>query len=108
MTENEAIEFMKRYLDVECYTDKCVNAHIIAINALEEIQQYRAIGTVEECRAAIALRDYPTAYDPDKVVEQLKKRSEEYNSGVRLHGKPEEMLTDEAIEIVKGGGVDGN
>lgn len=49
----------------------------------------------------------PTAYDPDKVVEQLEERSEEYNSGVRLHGKPEEMLTDEAIEIVKGGGVDG-
>jgi len=39
-------------------------------------------------------------------VEQLKKRSEEYNSGVRLHGKPEEMITTEAIEIVKGGGVD--
>lgn len=48
----------------------------------------------------------PTAYDQDKVVEQLKKRSEEYNSGVRLHGKPEEMITTEAIEIVKGGGVD--
>lgn len=48
-----------------------------------------------------------TAYDVDAVVEQLKERSEEYNSGVRLHGKPEEMLTDEAIEIVKGGGVDG-
>ena len=52
MTENEAIEFMKRYLDAECYTDKCVNAHIIAIKALEEVQQYRAIGTPEECRAA--------------------------------------------------------
>lgn len=51
MTENETIEFMKRYLDAECYTDKCVNAHIIAINALEEVQKYRAIGTVEECRA---------------------------------------------------------
>ena len=49
----------------------------------------------------------PTAYDQDKVVEQLEARSKEYNSGVRLHGKPEEMLTDEAIEIVKGGGVDG-
>ena len=48
-----------------------------------------------------------TAYDVDAVVEQLEERSEEYNSGVRLHGKPEEMLTDEAIEIVKGGGVDG-
>lgn len=49
-----------------------------------------------------------TAYDVDVVVEQLEERSEEYNSGVRLHGKPEEMLTDEAIEIVKGGGVDAN
>lgn len=47
----------------------------------------------------------PTAYDTDKVVEQLEDRSEEYNSGVRLHGKPEEMLTDDAIEIVKSGGV---
>ena len=49
-----------------------------------------------------------TAYDVDAVVEQLEERSEEYNSGVRLHGKPEEMLADEAIEIVKGGGVDAN
>ena len=54
------------------------------------------------------IEEQPTAYDVDKVVEQLKDRSEEYNSGVRLHGKPEEMLTDDAIEIVKGGGVDGN
>ena len=46
----------------------------------------------------------PTAFDVDKVVEQLEERSKEYNSGVRLHGKPEEMLTDEAIEIVKRGG----
>lgn len=53
MTENEAIEFMKRYLDAECYTDKCVNAHIIAIKALKEVQQYRAIGTVKECREAV-------------------------------------------------------
>lgn len=48
----------------------------------------------------------PTAYDLDKVVKQLEDRSEKYNSGVRLHGKPEEMLTDDAIEIVKGGGAD--
>ena len=53
------------------------------------------------------VQQIPTAYDVDAVVEQLEERSEEYNSGVRLHGKPEEMLTDEAIEIVKGGGVDG-
>lgn len=59
-------------------------------------------------RIASVIDKQPTAYDPDKVVKQLEERSKEYNSGVRLHGKPEEMLTDDAIEIVKGGGVDGN
>lgn len=51
------------------------------------------------------VREMQTSYDIDKVVEELKQRSKEYNSGVRLHGKPEEMLTDDAIEIVKQGGV---
>lgn len=50
----------------------------------------------------------PIAYDTDKVIAQLEERSKEYNSGVRLHGKPEEMLTDEAIYIVKHGGVSTN
>ena len=37
----------------------------------------------------------------EKIIENLEERSKEYNSGVRLHGKPEEMLTCDAIEIVK-------
>ena len=54
------------------------------------------------------VKSVPTAYDVDAVVDKLKQRSKEYNSGVRLHGKPEEMITTEAIEIVNsgGGGVD--
>jgi hypothetical protein len=47
-----------------------------------------------------ALRDYPTAYDPDKVVEQL----EEYREEMEQFGCGG-MLTD-MIEIVKGGGAD--
>lgn len=35
-----------------------------------------------------------------ELISRLEERSKEYNSGVRLHGKPEEMLTHEAIEIV--------
>lgn len=66
---------------------------------LESMKDYDAVKDV--------INNMPTAYDLDKVVKQLEDRSEEYNSGVRLHGKPEEMLTDDAIEIVKGGGVDG-
>jgi hypothetical protein len=45
--------------------------------------------------------------DTEKVVAELEERSKEYNSGVRLHGKPEEMLTYEAIDIVRKGGVNG-
>lgn len=58
MTNNEAIARMK--YRIETATDitgkgadgKAYEDMEIAINALEEIQQYRAIGTVEECRMA--------------------------------------------------------
>lgn len=55
-----------------------------------------------------ALRDYPTAYDPDKVVEQL----EDYGNEETRYYKntPYEKCIEEcigkAIEIMKGGGVD--
>ena len=64
------------------------------------------VGCVD-CNADLQhlLDEQPTTYDVDKVAEELRERSREYNSGVRLHGKPEEMITDEAIEIVKQGGV---
>lgn len=71
MTENEAIEEIKKKICGERPTqhicsdgcmkgnDKC--ALSVAIKALEEIQQYRAIGTVDECRAAV---DKQTAKKP--------------------------------------------
>lgn len=46
----------------------------------------------------------PTAYDPDKVVEQLEDYSN-INEAERLGTIPVIEL-DDAIEIVKGGGVD--
>ena len=58
MTENEAIKRMKYRIDSA--TDiagkgvdgKAYEDMEMAIKALEEIQQYRVIGTVEECREA--------------------------------------------------------
>ena len=81
---------------------KLIDAGLVLNNLsgrLESMKDYDAVKDV--------INNMPTAYDVDKVVEQLKERSKEYNSGVRLHGKPEEMITAEAIEIVKGGGVNG-
>lgn len=62
MTENEAIARMRYRIDtateaigkgsdVKAYEDM-----EIAIKALEEIQRYRAIGTVEECKEAMMSR----------------------------------------------------
>ena len=47
----------------------------------------------------------PTAYDPDKVVEQLKSVSYERYGNDGMGGERVINL-DDAIEIVKGGGVD--
>lgn len=53
-----------------------------------------------------ALRDYPTAYDPDKVVEQLEDRST-LSRPVGWTKSYEIITLKDAVEIVKGGGVDG-
>ncbi len=52
----------------------------------------------------IAIDEVPTAYDPDKVVEQLEKQFKKYY-GENWNKAPYLVR---AIEIVKGGGVDGN
>lgn len=49
MTEQEAIELLGSFYEM----DEMYDAAQTAIKALEEIQQYREIGTVDECRAAV-------------------------------------------------------
>lgn len=56
MTENEAIEELKQNIEMPFGSDVSDNASRLAITALEEIQQYRAIGTVKyfrECANAL-------------------------------------------------------
>ena len=72
MTENEEIKkvinglnFLKEKLYNGIYADRldCID---YAISALKEIQQYRKIGTVEECREAVEKRK------PKKPKDSLK------------------------------------
>ena len=60
MTEQEAIEKIKDLSDRGYPTLR--TAKEIAIKALKEIQQYRAIGTVEECRKAVEKQN------PKKII----------------------------------------
>lgn len=69
MNQNEAIKglmFLKEKLYNGIYADRldCID---YAISALKEIQQYREIGTVEECREAMKKQKpkKPTDYDGD-------------------------------------------
>ena len=68
-------------------------------------------GDAEDIQDVIyALRDYPTAYDLNKVTEQLGDYGNEemdYYSNTPYEGCIEECVR-KAIEIVKGGGVDAN
>lgn len=77
MTEQEAIEIIKKnypkrcqmvngrkkggFIDTDCELGQAFN---MAIKAMEEVQQYRAIGTPEECRAAV---EKQTAKKPKKT-----------------------------------------
>lgn len=68
---------------------------------LESMKDYDAVKDV--------INNMPTAYDPDKVVEQLEELTEEectlHECGIRSERcKP--CIAKKAIEIVKGGGVD--
>lgn len=52
MTENKAIQIIKREEQWESNAS-ISNAFNTAIKALEENQQYHAIGTVDECQSAV-------------------------------------------------------
>lgn len=68
MTENEAIKELETSIDLakmctQNYERKNeIQGYEMAIQALEEVQQYRQIGTLEECRAAV---ENQTAKKPD-------------------------------------------
>lgn len=68
MTENEAIKELETSIDIakmctQNYERKNeIQGYEMAIQALEEVQQYRKIGTVEECREAV---EKQTAKKPD-------------------------------------------
>lgn len=65
MTEQEAISVLKM---IATHGSLPTNAKDEAIKALEEVQQYRAIGTVEECQEAVdKMKPKKTAIEAIKV-----------------------------------------
>ena len=71
MKENEAIQELESRISPydTCKADFDANEAIkTAIKALEEVQQYRTIGTPEECRAAVDKRTVMKPIRMDKCT----------------------------------------
>ena len=60
MTENEAKDILNEIMELDDsmaqYNLAYMKAMEVAIKALEEVQQYRKIGTPEECRAVMTVK----------------------------------------------------
>lgn len=52
MTEGEAIKEFQQNIDLPFGSNVSKEAAKMAIQALEEVQKYREIGSIEECRAS--------------------------------------------------------
>lgn len=82
MTENEAIKELETSIDLakmciqNCERKREIQGYEMAIKALEEIQKYREIGTVEECRA------WKEKQNAKKII------SFDYNNGTVNYGCP--------------------
>lgn len=76
MTENEAINELQANIDLPFGFTVSDEVSEIAIQALEEIQQYRAIGTVEGCEKAmdfeLARQDKSLAEVIDEYLKYIK------------------------------------
>ena len=91
---------------------------LIDADELMTVTDVREDGTEVTYIPYSEIEDAPTAYDPDKVVEQLEKKIQTHKH-VMEYEKKNGTITEEfqqrkavevlecAIEIVKGGGVDG-
>lgn len=74
MTENEAIKELETSIDLakmctQNYERKNeIQGYEMAIQALEEVQKYRQIGTVEECREAVEKQKKGLSVDEAKII----------------------------------------
>lgn len=90
MTENEAIDKLKNmrlFMQIEDNKNECkfaeddYVANKMALQALEEVQQYRAIGTQEECKAAV---EKQTAKKPEFVDTRFMNNGKHISDGCQL------------------------
>ena len=108
MNENEAIERIKYRMHTagQVTGESGMEDLEMAIKALEEVQQYRAIGTPEECRKSLEICKAMVERNitPDDMENYMKFEDECIKQGFTLDSilKSREKQTAKKIEIFKG------
>lgn len=78
---------------------------LISRLSLKDRASEYALSADEYKRLCKIIDTEPTAYSVDNVVEELLTLNKNYNDGINLYEEVAEIPTEEAIEIVKQGGV---
>ena len=78
---------------------------LFLLNSAIELRKKLRRNTSDLDMMVDAVNDEPTAYDPDKVVDQL---NDKFRVVRTVEDLERDRAMDEAITIVNGGGVDGN
>lgn len=90
MTENEAKYILNEIMELDDsmaqYNLAYMKAMEVAINALEEVQQYRAIGKISTCQNAVEICKamIERGIEPDNIVEYIKYEDDMIQRGYDL------------------------
>lgn len=102
---------------------RLIDADKLKADLEKAISKNEDMDSLDFLRVASVIDAQPTAYDPDKVVEQLEERTAFLKDCTKYGNKTEEQqsksydtmmmyevkdLVDDLLEIVKAGGTDGN
>ena len=100
MTREEAIEFLNQYIDNECYTEKCQEAHRMAISALRPVsreQVEKVWSPCNFCAGAKYITGGVTAVYPVSETHQQETLAEGDFDFCPVCGRP---ITDEAVDMM--------
>lgn len=86
---------------------RLIDADKLKADLEKAISKNEDMDCLDFLRIASVIDKQPTAYDPDKVVEQLENERKFWENAYDSNlGKEKARSYEHAIEIVKGGGVD--
>ena len=92
---------------------RLIDADKLKTDLEKAISKNEDMDCLDFLRAASVIDEQPTAYDPDKVVAEMEKLADKANDKILEAGELQQYYDGYedglrlAIEIVKGGGVDG-